>query len=121
MANEISFNLRFTCSNTENNDRFELNDTFNQTAVGSDGGLLTVGTSEEDLTITDVTTPGLLILRNTDATNYVQFGPKSGTMVAVGRLQPQGLPAVIPLDNSVTITLIANTAACKVKWLVVNR
>lgn len=121
MANEINFTLRMTCLNTENSDRFELSDIFDQVATGSDGGLITIGTSEEDLTITDVTTPGLLILRNTDVTNYVRFGPKSGTMVAVGRLQPQGLPGVIPLDDTVTITLIANTAPCKVKWLVINR
>lgn len=122
MSEEINLTFRLTCQNGGNNDLFELYGRFDQAAEGSDGGGLTIGTSEEDLTITDVTTPGLLILRNIDSTNYVQWGPKSGgAMIPCGRLLPMGLPAAIPLDNSVTIRLVANTAACRVKWLVINR
>lgn len=121
MANEIALTLKLTCTKSSNSDRFELIKNFDQTTEGSDGGSLSIGTSEEDLTITDVTTPGVLILYNLDPTNYVQFGPKSGTMVAIGRLLPLGPPAMVPLDNSVTVTLKANSAACKVKWLVLSR
>ncbi len=74
-----------------------------------------VGTSEEDLLVGDVTTVGWLYLKNLDAANYVQWGPKSaGSMVAIGRLKA-GCSAWIQMEPGVTLRWIANTAPVKVQ------
>lgn len=128
MADNINFQLVFQADRGEDNDEFVLNETFEQLADGSDGGNPLIGSSEEDLTITDVTTPGILILRNLDSTNYIEFGPKDGgVMKLMGRLDPLGMPAVIPLGDSVTIRLKSVAAvgtasvSCRLKWLVRSR
>jgi hypothetical protein len=50
--------------------------------------VVSVTTSETDLTTTEITTLGWAWIENLDATNYVQYGPKSaGAMVTMGRLE----------------------------------
>lgn len=77
---------------------------------------VTVGTSEEDLLVGDLAgVEGFLCLTNLDATNFVEWGPKSGgAMVALGKLMPLQ-SAVLQLKPGVTLRWAANTAACKVK------
>lgn len=88
------------------------------------GGILTIGTSEEDVTFTDITTPRVVTMYNLDPTNYVTWGPKSGgSMILLGKLYPlnssvQGVAAQFELGASVTIRMIANTAACQVLFMV---
>lgn len=86
-------------------------------------GVLTIGTSEEDITFTDITTPRVVTMYNLDGTNYVSWGPKSGgAMVLCGTLYPQsssiGVAAQFELGASVTIRMAANTAACQVAFFV---
>lgn len=94
--------------------------TLTQTTLGYFGGVLSIGTSEEDITFTDVTTPRRLCMLNLDTTNFVKYGPKSaGSMVEFGRLKPDATPHSLDLAPSgVTLRMIADTAACKVLfWL----
>jgi len=86
-------------------------------------GVLTIGTSEEDVTFTDITTPRVVTMYNLDGTNYVTWGPKSGgAMVLCGKLYPlssdKGIAAQFELGASVTIRMVANTAACQVAFFV---
>ena len=118
MADEITIAINGTISNGN------LSQTFNkgslsitQTNRESDGGVESVATSEEDLTIANITTNGWLFLRNLDATNYITYGPKSGgAMVALGKLKA-GEVACLRLYPGVTLRWIADTAAVKVEWL----
>lgn len=94
--------------------------TVTQTTSGYFGGILSIGTSEEDVTFTDVTTPRRLCMLNLDATNFVKYGPKSGgAMVEFGRLYPDKTAGSFDLGPSgVTLRMVADTAACKVLfWL----
>jgi hypothetical protein len=94
--------------------------TLTQTTVGFFGGILSIGTSEEDITFTDVTTPRRLCMLNMDTTNFVKYGPKSaGSMVEFGRLYPDSSFASFDLGPSgVTLRMVADTADCKVLfWL----
>jgi hypothetical protein len=76
--------------------------------------VVSVTTSEADLTTTEVTTLGWAWIENLDSTNYVQYGPKSGgVMVVFGRLKP-GEWALLRLDPGVTLRWKANTATCQV-------
>jgi len=86
--------------------------TITQTGQGCSSGIVNVGTSEEDLTISDITTEGIMYIKNLDSTNYVTLGPKSGTMVAFMRLKA-GEWGFFRLEPGITITLQANTASVK--------
>lgn len=86
-----------------------------QAALGGHASIVSVGTAEEDMTFGDVVTPGLICLRNTDTTNFVTYGPKSGgSMILFGKLKP-GESTVLRLGASVTWRWKADTAACKVE------
>jgi hypothetical protein len=87
--------------------------TADQAAVGGGApGMVTVGTSEEDISFGDVV-PGWVAMKNLDDTNFVTFGPKSaGAMVALGKLLA-GETAIFRLASGVTLRMIADTAACK--------
>ena len=120
MANEITVNLQVNVTNG-NYTRRAAPGVVNvdQAAQGQGGGIISIGTSEEALSFTDITTKGWCFLRNLDDTNYVEYGPESaGAMVGFGRLEP-GEPAAMRLiPGSLTIRMQANTAACNVEVIV---
>ena len=114
MANEITLDQRLRLANgalfdDNNPGRIQVN----QTAQGKFSVVLSIGTTEESTTFTDITTPGICYLKNLDTTNYVQWGRATGSYV--GRLTANDIPACFRLDNgTTTLFLRANTAACKV-------
>ena len=116
MADEIRVFMKVTLTNGYLKNDFESGQlAIDQATQGLHATVVSVGTSEEDMPVGDVATPGVLCIRNLDATNYITYGPKSaGSMVAVGRLEP-GDAALLRLDPAATIRWIANTAACKIQ------
>lgn len=115
MADEISASISVRVVNGDFTDVVSPGTVeIDQVASGYAGGIVSVGTSEEDLAVGDVTSPGLLYLRNLDATNFVTYGPKSTNMVAFGKLMP-GEFAFLRLDPTVTLRWKADTAAVKVE------
>lgn len=86
--------------------------------TGMAAGFQAVGTAAENLDIGDVdlTNGGHLVMRNLDATNYVQFGKDSTGFVAVTRLPVSGFYQYVFIDPGVTPQLKANTASCKVEF-----
>jgi len=84
---------------------------------GGQPGVVSVGTSEETLSFGDIT-PGRIILQNLDSTNYVEYGPATGSYI--GRLLPgatagtAGSPHTINVTSGATIYIKANTSACNV-------
>lgn len=121
MANEItlSFNLQLTNGNyTESVNPGSVR--IDQAAIGANGGVYSVPTSEEVVDTGDVSTEGLLYLQNLDATNYINYGPESGgAMVSIAKLEP-GEFAFLRLDSTATLRWQANTAAVKVKMLLLE-
>lgn len=115
MADEISINVLVDVTNGTFKDRFNPSRfKVDQAAIGVSGGVFSIGTSEEAITFTDITTEGWLVMQNLDTTNYVQWGPEdTGAMVVMGRMEA-GEIAVLRMDSSATLRLQANTAACKV-------
>lgn len=90
-----------------------------QTTKAAFEDVVTVGTSEQDLSLptnSAVTSANQALCQivNLDSTNFVKLGPKSaGAMVEFMRLYP-GVPQILELAPSVTLRWIADTAACKV-------
>ncbi len=74
--------------------------------------IVATSTSEADLTISGVTTPTLVYMRNLDTgSNIIQWGPKSGgSMIEVGRINA-GEEVWFRLGSSITLRVrsVANT------------
>lgn len=122
MANELTINVAAECVNGSFRSRFDLGNALkvDQAAIGAVAGVVSIGTSEEDLALTELATPGYAFFRNLDATNFVRLGPKSGgSMVAFAKLLP-GEVAMIRLAAGVTIRAIADTAAVKLQILILE-
>lgn len=121
MANEITLTISGNLKNPAGT-TVGLIDEFNygtklltQTTAIMFKRVVTCTTSDTVLTLTGITTPGLVHLYNLDATNTVDWGPTSGgAIVKLGTLKPQGAPAIFNAYGSVTLRTQANTASCNV-------
>lgn len=117
MANEIKVTLGVDYTNGNLSDRVTTAQSqITQTTQMFHASLVSVGTSEEDLSVGDITASNgcWVYMKNVDSTNFVKFGPKSaGNMVEFGRLYATR-EAWFFLAPSVTLRWIADTAACKV-------
>lgn len=75
--------------------------------------VLNVTTTEVTYSVSGLTTPGIFMAYNLDATNYVQWGKTSTDYIGRMRAEEAALP--MRLDGNVTnLYFKANTAACKV-------
>ena len=121
MAGTITTQLQFACSNGNFQDSFNVPasapEQLTQTAEGGGNpGYVNIGTSEEDIAFVDVS-PRVVIIENLDATNFVEFGPKSGgAMIAFGRIEP-GSFAKLSLKSGVTLRMKADSVAvnCRIR------
>jgi hypothetical protein len=121
MANELT--LRLQASILSGNLQSEFPQQIirpNVAAQEQNGGVFSLTTSETDLTLTGITTPGWLILKNLDTTNFLTWGPKSGgSMILCGKILA-GEFAIFRLGAAVTMRMKADTATVKVQWWVVG-
>jgi hypothetical protein len=118
LSNEIKVTAALECSNgnfnlpKQGSSQLLITQT---TRGGGVPGMISAATGGTDVSTTGVTTLGWCRIVNTDPTNYVTYGPKSGgAMIPFGRLKP-GEAAVFRLEPGITLTVTANTAACKVQ------
>lgn len=116
MANEISLDVRFSV----NNGNLVFNHSpgtvrIDQAAIGGPTpGYSSIGTAEESVSFSELSTAGWLVLQNLDSTNFVDWGFSTGTYG--GRLEA-GEQAAFRLKPSTTLYLKADTAACGVQIL----
>ena len=127
MADEFTCTFNIRLSNGQYSDLYNPGAVkVDQAAIGKSDQILSIGTSEEDITFGDVSTEGICILQNMDTTNYVEWGAKdpSNNMAPIGRLPPApsstepGLPAIFKFDPGETLRMKANTAACLVRVII---
>lgn len=79
----------------------------------------TIGTSEEAVVMPgDAAAPGYIILRNMDATNFIEIGVTS-TVYNI-KLTPGRPVAVFPIDGT-TLFAIADTANCQLEKIVIEQ
>lgn len=119
MADELKVTIQATLTNGYLKESINPGQqSLTQAAVGSHCPVVSVGTSEEDLSTGDISTLGWLFITNLDTANYVTYGPKSGgSMVAFGRIE-SGETHAVRLSPGITLRWQANTAAVKVKvWV----
>lgn len=112
MANEIILTVAAQVVNGSFRDTFQPGQLqIDQAAIGRGGYTQLIGyAAEEVVDFGDVSTNGLLILRNLDDTNYVTYGPEdSGAMVVFGKLKP-GEVAILRVAPTVVMRAQADTA-----------
>ena len=116
MANEFTISVGVSLVNGSLRAQFpQLSRLYTQTTSGMSDQTLSIGTSEENASFTDITTPGFVVLHNLDSTNFVQYGMSDGgTMKSLCKLKA-GDVHLIRLDASTTLRLKADTSACKVR------
>ena len=114
MANEIYASLNFTARKSGAESTFA--GSFNLTMTGDDMLQATqvIGTSSETINLGDITgAPGGFIIKNLDATNYVEIGGDSGLTVFKLKLLAGQFHYFQP--SSATIYAKANTADVRVQ------
>jgi len=116
MSGTINSTLTFAVVNGTytDNPTIQAENLVQTTEGGGNPGYVNVGTSEEDISFGDVT-PGMVIIENLDATNYVTYGPKSGgSMILFGKI-PAGGVHKMQLGAAVTLRMKADTAAVNLR------
>lgn len=121
MANEISISASLSVNKGGASLSRAIAKSFDMGGDDLGQGTQLIGTSDEQLVLpADISTAKVLVLENLDATNYVELSyGTGGSFVAEIRLDANGGFAVFR-PTSMTIYLKANTAACRVKWDVVE-
>ncbi|MDB4403275.1 hypothetical protein N9204_00405 [bacterium] len=124
MANEITVSAylkvddgTYSRATSTGNAQFDLT----TSDVVAAGEIQTIGTTYEEITVGDVTTPGWSFFKNLDATNYVEIGIEhSGTtFVAFAKLEP-GEFFPVPLAGG-SIYAKADTASVRIQKLIYQR
>lgn len=80
----------------------------------------TIGTSVEALAIGDITSPRWLWVRNLDTTNYVKIRSGSGGSDFLRIEAGQDTPGIIPIEPTMTLYAIANSAAVTIDFIVLS-
>jgi hypothetical protein len=115
MANEIQLTIGLRVANGSFLDVWNPPpQQITQTDPGSVGGTFTVNTTPTTISLTGLTTFGLMRITNLDPTHYVVFGADSnGTLAALGKLKPTE-SFLLRLAPGITLKAQADTGPCKV-------
>lgn len=113
MAGSINHSVGVNVTNGDITSQFQKTVSVTQTSQGHAAGCQDIGTTEEALVVSDITTSGIGYFMNIDATNFVQLGVVvSATFYPLVRLLA-GEVATFRLDTGATIYAKADTADCK--------
>lgn len=123
MSNEIAAQvfLRMVISGEDPIEIDTLVRYFDMTGTEYVDGIFSIGTSAEDINLGDVGTPGWVFLKNLDDTNHIEGGYDTTTLDAdeiVVKANPGEF--VLTRWGAATVTLRANTAACRVRVLIIE-
>lgn len=131
MANEISGSLIIQVANGGYEERFSSGTIkVDQDAQIGIGGVLTIGTAVQTLTLGDVTTAGYAAFKNlntqTSGTHYVTVGAYVGTNLHAFARLSRNMSAVVPLHPTIVlgvqgVTSTQYTAAARLQYLVLSR
>lgn len=94
-----------------------------QTGTGVFDTERTIATSETTVALTGLTTPKIAIIWNLDPSNFVQLAYATAAYGQGSKLYPSGtgIPNILTLEPALTtLYLKADTAACKVRIIVLE-
>lgn len=110
MANEISVSVSLSTSKNSVPFGVSKNSQSDQTGSGRYAEVITATTSWAQIVLTDVT-PGLMLFKNEDATNFVELATDAAGVNKFARLN-KGESALFRKNGDIHIK--ANTAPCSV-------
>jgi len=117
MANELKMTINLDY--LKNGVRVQKSETFQVSPIGdfSQHTQQSIGTTQETIgQSADLGTPGYLLIKNLDSTNYVEVGSTSG----VYDIKLKAGEFCLYRHNSATIYAKANTAACAVEYILIE-
>lgn len=108
MANEVNVSMSLRVKNGNADESFSASGVqADQAAQGSVGGIISIGTAVETITLGEVSTAGYAAFRNlstaTAGTAYIALGSYVGTNLHEFVQLRRGQPAVLPLKANITL------------------
>lgn len=121
MANEIQLSISLSCTNGGYSDRFDKTINITQGAIGANGGVHTVTTSAANIPLGDVSTPGVAVFVNLDATATIHYGLNdTGTIKDSFSLLP-GEMAVQRIKSGVNVMAKSSAGSPQLRfWILSN-
>lgn len=121
MANELSVTIKFSFS--KGGVKLQPDDFTDDITVAGDNALhhvQNIGITEEAITLGDVVAGGYWLVRNLDATNFVELRSGTGAGNDILKLKP-GEAQLIRFGTDVTAPFaIADTAPCNVEFIMLD-
>ena len=116
MANELS--LAFSLAFSKSSSTINQNEAIQVTVTGTKYVKInqSIPTSDTTLTLGAVGTPGFLMVKNTDATNYVELG----TDGSAWPLKLKAGEVAMMRWNAAAVHAKANTGACIIEYLIID-
>jgi len=123
MANEVNVSVSLRVRNGNADESFSVSGVqSDQATQGSVGGIVSIGTAVETITLGEVTTAGYAAFRNlstaTAGTAYIALGAYVGTNLHEFVQLRRGQPAVFPLTGNVTVGAKAYGSALPLRYIV---
>lgn len=123
MANEISVSMSLRVKNGNADESFSASGVqADQATQGSVGGIVSIGTAVETITLGEVASAGYAAFRNlstaTSGTAYIALGRYDGTTLHEFASLRRGQPAVVPLLPTITLGAKAYGTALPLRYVV---
>lgn len=118
MANELKLNRQNLLKYYKSGDTVEVDEPYTvHDVTGTEyiDTILSIGTSAETVTKSDIGTWGIVYLENLDTTNYVEVGDDADNPTIKLYASGSGVNWCLAPWGATNISLKANTAACRVK------
>ena len=117
MSDELALAVRISFTKGGASVTRAHNDSFDITGDAYTSNVQSVGTSEEELLQgAEVGTPGYVLAKNLDDTNYVEIGAATGEYC----IKMKAGEFALWRHNSATLYAKANTAACLVEYTIIE-
>ena len=123
MANEVSVSVSLRVRNGNADESFAVSGAqFDQITQGSSGGIVSIGTAVETISLGDVVTAGYAAFRNlstaTSGTAYIAIGSYDGTNLHELLALRRGQPAALPLVSNLTVGAKSYGQALPLRYIV---
>lgn len=114
MAGQFSNNLSLSITNGNYTDSYRLAYSVTQNNFGVNAEIVSVPTSATTYSFSNLTTYGITLIQNLDATNYVEYGISvSSVFQPFGKIKA-GETHLLRLFPGITFQMLANTAAVNI-------
>ncbi len=120
MSQEIQATLNATITNGGYGRTLSQTAVIDQAVQKVDESIVSLSTSEADLSEADIATNGMMYLKNLDAAITIHYGPKSGGVMINFASLKAGEFAWFRLRSGVTVRAVAASGTPKLHYIIYN-